>query len=116
MFFIRERARHIQTLIGDEPTEFDEEALRAIKVEIDYYVEKKDSLSQVPLEEGLRVIYGRASQYSPLVIQAYEARQVPPALGFYQAMIESEYHDCLIPRTEVLDCFSFRGKKQHSII
>ncbi|MCA1622915.1 MAG: protein kinase [Acidobacteria bacterium] len=92
--FIRERARHIQTLIGDEPTEFDDEELRAIKVEIDRYVEKKDSLSQKPFEEGLRVIYGRASQYAPLVIRAYEARQVPSALGLYQAMIESEYNDC----------------------
>ena len=39
--FIRERARHIQTLIGDEPTEFNEEELRAIKVEIDDYAERE---------------------------------------------------------------------------
>jgi serine/threonine protein kinase len=95
LVFIRERARHIQTLIGDEPAEFNEEELRAIKVEIDDYVEEKDSLSQKPFEEGLRVIYGRASQYAPLVIRAYEARQVSPALGLYQAMIESEYHEVI---------------------
>jgi len=108
--FIRERARHIQTLIGDEPTEFDEEESRAIKVEIDDYVEEKDSLSQKPFEEGLRVIYGRASQYAPLVIRAYEARQVPPALGLYQAMIESEYHDCLISDAGPVGLFQFSRK------
>ena len=108
--FIRERARHIQTLIGDEPTEFNEEELRAIKVEIDDYVEEKDSLSQKPFEEGLRVIYGRASQYAPLVIRAYEARRVPPALGIYQAMIESEYHDCLISETGPVGLFQFSRK------
>jgi len=110
MAFIRERARHIQTLIGDEPTEFNEEALRAIKVEIDDYVEEKDSLSQKPFEEGLRVIYGRASQYAPLIIRAYEARQVPPALGLYQAMIESEYHGCLTYPNGPVGLFQFSRK------
>ncbi len=105
--FIRERARHIQTLIGDEPMELNDEALRAIKVEIDDYVEEKDSLSQKPFDEGLRVIYGRASQYAPLVIRAYETRQVPPALGLYQAMIESEYHDCLIHPSGPVGLFQF---------
>ena len=108
--FIRDRARHIQTLIGDEPTEFNEEELRAIKVEIDDYIEKKDSLSQQPFEEGLRVIYGRASQYAPLVIRAYEARRVPPALGLYQAMVQSEYHDYLISPTGNVGLFQFTRK------
>lgn len=94
MAFIQERAKFIQTQIGDEPTEFDAEALKAIKIEIDDYVSEKDSLSQKPYEEGLRVIYGRASQYAPMVIRAYEGQKVPPTLGLYQAMIESEYHDC----------------------
>jgi serine/threonine protein kinase len=105
--FIKERAQHIQTLIGDEPTDFDEEALKAIKVEIDDYVEVKDSLSQKPFEEGLRIIYGRASQYAPIIIQAYQARQVPPAMGLYQAMIESEYHDCWVSKIGSVGLFQF---------
>ena len=108
--FIRERAQHIQPLIGDEPTEFDEEALRAIKVEIDYYVEKKDSLQQKPLKEGLRTIYGRASQYAPVIIQAYQAQQLAPALGIYQAMIESEYNICLTSETGTVGLFQFNPK------
>ena len=106
--FIKERARHIQTLIGDEPTDFDEEALRAIKVEIDHYVEQKDSLSQKQFEEGLRVIYGRASQYAPLITRAYEARRVSPTLGIYQAMVESEYHDCLVSSIGSVGLFQFK--------
>ncbi len=105
--FIRERLQHIQTLIGDEPTEFDEESLRTIKLGIDHFIENKDSLSQKPFEEGLRTVYGRGSQYAPLIIQAYEARQVPPALGLYQAMIESEYHDCLENPTKSIGLFQF---------
>lgn len=94
MIFIRHRARHVQGLIGDEQRDLDPEAVTAIKKHIGYYVERKDSLSQKPFEEGLRVIYGRATQYAPIVIKAYEERKIPPALGLYQAMIESEYHDC----------------------
>jgi hypothetical protein len=92
--FVEGRAGHIQTLIGGEPAEFDKDALAAIKAEVDSFVDRKDSLSQKQFQEGLRVIYGRATQYAPLVIQAYERRNVSPALGIYQAMIESEYRDC----------------------
>ena len=108
--FILERAQHIQTLIGDEPTEFNGEALQAIKVEIDNYVEGKDSLLQKPFDEGLRLIYGRASQYAPLVIKSYEAHQIPPALGLYQAMIESEYHGCLENPIGPIGLFQFNRK------
>ena len=108
LVFIRERARYVETLIGDEPTEFDEEMLQTIKVEIDGYLEIKDSLAQKPFEEGLRVIYGRASQYAPIVIRAYEAREVAPALGIYQAMVESEYHDCYVSKIGTVGLFLFK--------
>jgi hypothetical protein len=92
--FIKERSKLVETLIGDAPVELDGSALAAIKVEINSYLQRKDSLSQKPFEEGLRVIYGRATQYAPLVVRSYETRNVPAALGLYQAMIESEYRDC----------------------
>ncbi len=94
MVFIRDRARHVQGLIGDEQADLDPEAITAIRVHIGYYVERKDSLSQKPFEEGLRAIYGRASQFAPIVIRSYETQKAPAALGLYQAMVESEYHDC----------------------
>jgi serine/threonine protein kinase len=114
LVFIRERARHIQTLIGDEPAEFNEEELRAIKVEIDDYVEEKDSLSQKPFEEGLRVIYGRASQYAPLVIRAYEARQVPPVLGLYQGWLNPNITivPLILIRPDRWEYFSLIGKRR----
>ena len=92
--FIREKTRQIENLIEAAPTDYNDDEIRAIKTEIDDYVEEIDSLSQKPFEEGLRVIYGRASQYSPIVARSFAARKVPPALGIYQAMVESEYHDC----------------------
>ncbi len=92
--FVGERAKFVQGLIGDDQDELDVAAVQAIKEQIDDFVEDKDSLSQKPFEEGLRVIYGRATQFAPTVIRAFDEQKVPPALGLYQAMIESEYHDC----------------------
>ncbi len=92
--FIRERAKYVQTLIGDEPVEFDDAAIKAIRDEIEDYVDDRDSLSQKPFEEGLRAIFGRATQFVPTVIRAFDEQKVPAALGIYQAMVESEYHDC----------------------
>jgi len=54
------------------------------------------------------VIYGRGSQLAPLIIKAYEARRVPPALGIYQAMVESEYHDCLVSSIGSVGLFQFQ--------
>jgi len=108
--FIREQAQHIQKLIGDDLTDFDDEAIQAIKNEIDDYVAEKDSLSQKPFEEGLRVIYGRATQYAPLITQAYETQQLPPALGLYQAMIESEYRFDLTSDIGTVGLFQFMPK------
>ena len=95
--FITERATYIQGLIGDKKNNLDDDALKAITLEVDFYLKRKDSLSQKQFEEGLRAVYGRGTQYAPLIIQAYEKNKVPPALGLYQAMIESEFHDCPPP-------------------
>lgn len=40
------------------------------------------------------MIYARGSQYAPLIIRSFDERGVPPALGLYVAMVESEYRDC----------------------
>lgn len=96
--FVNERSKYVQGLIGDEKTTLDDDALKAIRSEIDHYVKRKDSLSQNQFEEGLRAVYGRGTQYAPLIIKAYEKNNIPPALGLYQAMIESEFHDCPPPR------------------
>lgn len=99
MDFIAQRSQDVQTLIGDQKAPLDEDALTAIKAEIDYYVKRKDSLSQKQYEEGLRAVYGRGTQYAPLIIRAYEKNGMSPALGLYQAMVESEFHDCPPART-----------------
>jgi DNA-binding winged helix-turn-helix (wHTH) protein len=108
--FIKSRVEHVQRLIGDDAVELDDESLAAIRTEIDNYVRRRDSLSQEPFEEGLRTIYGRASQYNRLIAGEYEKWNVPPAVGIYMAMIESEYRDCVVNEIGNFGMFQFTRK------
>lgn len=107
LVFIGERAQYVNRLIADDESELDEGALNAIKIEIGWYVSRRDNLSQEPFKEGLRLIYGRASQYAPLITNIFEERNVPPAVGIYQAMIESEFRDCLVNQLGNSGIFQF---------
>jgi serine/threonine protein kinase/formylglycine-generating enzyme required for sulfatase activity len=105
--FIRRRVMHIQTLVGDDQRPIDDGSLDGILQEVDWYVSRRDSLSQEPFNEGLRFIYGRASQYVPLVSDEFEKANVPAAIGIYQAMVESEYRDCLVSDHGPVGLFQF---------
>jgi hypothetical protein len=105
--FIRNRVMEIQTLIGDDQRDINDESLDGIFKEVDSYVSRRDSLSQEPFKEGLRSVYGRASQYVPLVSAEFEKAKVPAAIGIYQAIVESEYRDCLVSDTGPVGIFQF---------
>jgi DNA-binding winged helix-turn-helix (wHTH) protein len=92
--FIRHRLAHIQELIGDDFREINSRSIDGLRRELDWYARRRDSFSQEPFQEGLRFVYGRASQYVPLVAEEFEKERVPPAIGIYQAMVQSEYRDC----------------------
>ena len=105
--FVRERSSQVQRFIGDDVVQLDDESLNAIQSQVEWYVSRRDNLSQEPFQEGLRSIFGRASQYVPLIAKEYEMRGDPPAIGIYQAMVESEYRDCLVNQTGNIGIFQF---------
>jgi pSer/pThr/pTyr-binding forkhead associated (FHA) protein len=93
--FIDERAQQIAMMIGNRPYAFTDDVIIYIKKYVDGYASRASSSSTRLWGEGLRSLYGRASKYSPYIIRSFNERGVPPALGLYIAMIETEYHDCL---------------------
>lgn len=105
--FVWNRVIQIQTLIGDDQRGINDESLDRISKEVDWYVRRRDSLSQVPFEEGLRVVFGRASQYVPMVSTEFDKKKIPTAIGIYQAIVESEYRDCLMSDTGPVGMFQF---------
>jgi serine/threonine protein kinase len=92
--FIESQAERISTLMGDHPVKLDEESVRAVKGDVDRYVARTGSQSLEPGKEDLRVIYGRARPYAPLIASSFAARKIPMVVGIYLPMIESEYKNC----------------------
>jgi membrane-bound lytic murein transglycosylase D len=75
-------------MMGDRPVRLNEEALRAIKTQVDRYVAQK------PGDESLQVIYSRPVPLVPLIARAFAARKIPIVIGIYLPMIESAYRPC----------------------
>ena len=92
--FIDQQEQRISTMMGDRPVKLREEALRAIKGNVDRYVARSGSLSTESGEESLPVVFARARPYVPLIARSFAARKVPVIIGIYLPMIESAYRNC----------------------
>jgi membrane-bound lytic murein transglycosylase D len=93
--------------MGDSPAALNEDALRAIKRNVDSYVARLGSTSTQPGREDLRVVYARPAPYLPLIARSFAARKVPTLVGIYLPMIESEYRPCFENRLGAKGMFQF---------
>ncbi len=92
--FLEQRAQHISILMGNRPYAFNEEVLGYIKQYVDGYARRVGNNSGRMWGEDLRSVFARArTLYAPHIIRAFNARNVPPVVGLYIVMIETEYHN-----------------------
>jgi hypothetical protein len=91
--FINEQEQRISAMMGDRPAKVNDEALRAIKMQVDRYV-ASDNKAGSAGAESLKDIYARAPPYLPLIARSFAARRVPVIIGIYLPMIESAYRPC----------------------
>ena len=92
--FVDEQEQRISAMMGDRPMKLNDEAIKAIKSNLDRYAARTDSTSAKPGGESLRVIYGRAAPIIPLIAPSFSERKIPLVVGIYLPMIESEYKPC----------------------
>ena len=92
--FIHAQEQRISTMMGDRPGKLDEDAIRAIKRQVDYYVNLKGSASDTADSASLHSMYARARPYLPTIARSFAARKVPVIIGVYLPMIESAYRPC----------------------
>ena len=92
--FVDEQEQRISAMMGDRPMKLNDEAINAIKGNLDRYLARTDSTSAKPGTESLRVIYGRAAPIIPLIAPSFSERKIPLVVGIYLPMIESEYKPC----------------------
>jgi membrane-bound lytic murein transglycosylase D len=94
-------------MLGDNPSVHSPEHLRLIKKQVETYLGKRNSLSTVPGHESIKAVYARATVYAPFIIEAFRARRLPPILGLYIAMNETDYHPCTESMVGAKGLFSF---------
>jgi FHA domain-containing protein/transglycosylase-like protein with SLT domain len=93
--FIESRARHISMAMSSREYDFPPETLGYIKEYVDGYARRVGNNSTRLWGEDLRSVLNRASKSAPFIVRSFNERGVPPVVGLYIAMIETEYHACL---------------------
>jgi len=105
--FIQNAAQNIANMLGDNPSALTPERIAWVKKHVEAYAAKRNSLSTAPGQESIKAVYARASVYAPFIIEAFHARGLPPILGLYIAMNETDYHPCVKSGVGANGLFSF---------
>jgi predicted Ser/Thr protein kinase len=100
--FIGEQEQRISSMMGERPVKLNDEALRAIKAQVDRYVAPPK-----PGDDSLPVIYARATRYIPVIAKEFSARRIPIVIGIYLPMIESAYRPCFENEAGAKGLFQF---------
>jgi serine/threonine protein kinase len=105
--FIQHAAQNIAEMLGDNPSTPTPKQIAWIKKHVEAYAAKRNNLSTAPGRESIKAVYARASVYAPFIIEAFRARRLPPILGLYIAMNETDYHPCMKSSVDARGLFSF---------
>lgn len=89
--FIERRARHVSRMISNGTYEFSRPSISYIKQYVDAYARRVGNGSKATWGEDLNSVFGRGQKYAPMIIQAFNARRIPPAIGLYLVVVETEY-------------------------
>jgi hypothetical protein len=89
--FIERRARHVSRMISNGTYEFSRPSISYIKQYVDAYARRVGNGSKATWGEDLNSVFVRGQRFAPVIIQAFNARRIPPAIGLYLVAIETEY-------------------------
>ncbi len=98
--FIEERAQQIMEKLGDNPHKLNEKALSLIRTEVDLYDEQVGSGIRARFKTDPRFIFEEARKSAPFIIKAFNDRDVPPIIGLYLPVVESEYKNLCTPKDQ----------------
>jgi membrane-bound lytic murein transglycosylase MltF len=105
--FVATAAHNVNAMLGANPAPLTPEQIARIQKRVESYVVRRDNLATTPGKESMKTVYARASVYAPFIIEEFRARNLPPALGLYIAMNETEYHPCTASQAGAKGFFSF---------
>jgi pSer/pThr/pTyr-binding forkhead associated (FHA) protein len=92
--YVGRKAQHVALMIGNRPYAFTPKVVELIKRDVDAYEQRIGNRSKKMWGEDLNFMFARArEQYAPQIIRAFNARGVPPVIGLYLVVIETEYRN-----------------------
>jgi len=109
--FVASEAQRVARMIGNrEGYAFTPEVVNKIKIWVDAYARRLNSPKPsggCNMRHDLTTLLGRARNYAPQVIKAFNEKGLSPQVGIYLAMIEAEYCSCLSSGTGPKGYFQF---------
>jgi hypothetical protein len=96
-FIERQGQRLTQSLTvnGNSPLSFGRDAAIAVKPFVDKYAKRVGNKATNNWQEDLNFVFARAVNHTSDIASIYNEQNLPPILGIYTAMTESEFHECL---------------------
>ncbi|MBV9928130.1 MAG: FHA domain-containing protein [Acidobacteria bacterium] len=92
--FIKSRAKHVSVLMSGRPYAITPEVAGYIKYWLDAFAGRVGNNGGRKMWSGdMRLVFEEAQRYAPLIINAFEDEHVPPVVGLYLPVIETEYHN-----------------------
>lgn len=100
MEFIRHRAQAVLAQLGDNPQPLDSNALKLVRRWVNDYAVRVGDRSRARGETDTHFIFEEAVRHAPFIIKTFNDRGVPPVIGLYLPVIESEYKNLCTPRDQ----------------
>jgi hypothetical protein len=91
--FIKRAFVEVAAKLSALPVELPAEAIPVLKHWVDAYARRIGTRETKLWQEDLRFVFRRAVHFTPAIIQAYREQHVPPLLGVYLPMLETEYRN-----------------------
>jgi pSer/pThr/pTyr-binding forkhead associated (FHA) protein len=91
--FITEKARHISRMMSNSTYEFTPQVIPEIKKFVDGFANRVGNNSQKMWAEDTGIMFKRAQGYAPYITSAFNEKGVPPVVGLYLVVVETEYRN-----------------------
>jgi hypothetical protein len=91
--FIRDRAREISRKMSNSYYEFTPEVIPIIKQYVNGFASRVGNNQTRLWGEDTRFMFDRATKYAPYISHAFNEKGVPPVVGLYLVVVETEYHN-----------------------
>ncbi len=91
--FIKEKAKEISRKMSNTTYNFTDEVVPIIKQYVDGFSRRVGNGSTKLWGEDTNLMFLRAQKYAPYITAAFNEKGIPPVVGLYLVVVETEYHN-----------------------